>query len=136
MRTSELLSEAATVMPLSGAEVQLLARADEQLQDLQKYITYFREGEWELGLRELWLMREADPGNRDVTRLLVDSYYNLGLRALQRKDLNAAAEQFGEALELSPEDPELLRLADFAATYQTRQTDLLYRIFVKYQPFR
>ena len=71
-----------------------------------------------------------------MTRLLVDSYYNLGLRALQRKDVTEASEQFKEALGLSPDDPELLRLADFAATYQTRSTDLLYRIFVKYHPFR
>ncbi len=136
MRTSELLSEAATVAPLKGPEVQLLARADEQLQELQNFITIFREGEWDLALRDLWLLHESDPGNRDVTRLLVDSYYNIGLRALQRKDVKVAAEQFKEALELSPNDPELLRLADFAATYQARSTDLLYRIYVKYHPFR
>ncbi len=136
MRTSELLSEAATIAPLRGPEVQLLARADEELQELQNFITIFREGEWDLALRDMWLLRESDPGNRDVTRLLVDSYYNLGLRALQRKDVREAAEHFTQALELSPDDPELLRLADFAATYQTRSTDLLYRIFVKYHPFR
>ena len=136
MRTSELLSEAATIAPLRGPEVQLLARADEELQELQNFITIFREGEWDLALRDLWLLRESDPGNRDVTRLLVDSYYNLGLRALQRKDAKAAAEHFTQALELSPNDPELPRLADFAVTYQTRSTDLLYRIFVKYHPFR
>jgi tetratricopeptide (TPR) repeat protein len=136
MRTTELLSEAATVAPLSGTEVQLLARADEQLQDLQNFITIFREGEWDMALRDLWLLHEADPGNRDVTRLLIDSYYNIGLRALQRQDVKEAGEQFKEALGLSPDDPELLRLADFAATYQTRSTDLLYRIYVKYHPFR
>ena len=136
LRTSELLSEAATIAPLRGPEVQLLARADEELQQLQNFITIFREGEWDLALRDLWLVRESDPGNRDVTRLLVDSYYNLGLRSLQRKDVKVAAEQFQQALELSPEDPELLRLAHFSATYQARPTDLLYRIFVKYHPFR
>jgi tetratricopeptide (TPR) repeat protein len=136
MRTSELLSEAAAIAPLSGTEVQLLARADEQLQELQNFISIFREGEWDLALRDLWLLHDSDPGNRDVTRLLVDSYYNLGLRSLQRKDIKEAAEQFGEALKLNADDPELLRLADFAATYQTRSTDLLYRIYVKYVPFR
>jgi tetratricopeptide (TPR) repeat protein len=89
-----------------------------------------------MALRDLWLLHEADPGNRDVTRLLIDSYYNIGLRALQRQDVKEAGEQFKEALGLSPDDPELLRLADFAATYQTRSTDLLYRIYVKYHPFR
>ena len=136
MRTSELLSEAAAIAPLSGAEVQLLARADEQLQELQNFITIFREGEWDLALRDLWLLHESDPGNRDVTRLLIDSYYNLGLRALQRQDIKLATEQLKEAQELSPDDPEIVRLADFAATYQTRSTDLLYRIFVKYHRFR
>lgn len=136
MLSSKLLSEAAVITPLSGAEVQLLARADEQLQELQNFITLFREGEWDLALRDLWLLHESDPGNRDVTRLLVDSYYNLGLRSLQRNDLKMASEQFKEALVLSPDDPELLRLAHFANTYQSRSTDLLYRIYVKYHPFR
>ena len=136
LRTSELLSEAAAIAPLSGAEVQLLARADEQLQELQNFITLFREGEWDLALRDLWLLHESDPRNRDVTRLLTDSYYNLGLRSLQRQDLELATEQLKEAQELSPDDPEIVRLADFAATYQTRSTDLLYRIFVKYHRFR
>ena len=136
MRTAELLSEAAAISPLSGAEVQLLARADEQLQELQNFILLFREGEWDLALRDLWLLHESDPGNRDVTRLLTDSYFNLGLRALQRKDIKVAVEQFKEAQSLSPDDPELRRLVEFAAVYQTRSTDLLYRIFVKYHRFR
>ena len=38
-------------------------------------------------------MHDADPANRDVIRLMVNSYYNLGLRDLQRGDANSALEK-------------------------------------------
>ena len=67
---------------------------------------------------------------------MVDSYFNLGVRELQRKDAASAISNFKEAQELSADDPELSRLIEFAETYQDRPDDLLYRIFVKYLPFR
>ncbi len=136
LRASELLAEAAAIAPLKGAEVQRLARADEQLQELQNLITLFRQGDWDFVLRDLWLLREQEPDNADVTRLLVDAYYNLGVRDLQRNDAAAAGEKLREALGLAPQDPELRRLVRFAETYQKRPADLMYRIFVKYLPFR
>jgi len=47
-----------------------------------------------------------------------------------------AFEKFEEALDLAPDDVELQRLAAFASAYKQRPSDLLYRVFVKYHPFR
>lgn len=89
-----------------------------------------------MALRDLWLLRERMPDSPDVNRLMVDSYYNLGVRALQRGDTASASEHFSEALSFTSGDPELQRVSRFANTYQERPEDLLYRIFVKYLPFR
>ena len=67
---------------------------------------------------------------------MVDSYFNLGVRDLQRKDTASAISNLKEAQKLSADDAELSRLIEFAETYQGRPEDLLYRIFVKYVPFR
>jgi hypothetical protein len=84
----------------------------------------------------LWKIHHSEPQNRDVARLIVDSYYNLGVRELQRELPGDAAAHFKEALALAPADPDLRRLAQFADAYSGRQQDLLYRTFVKYVPFR
>jgi Tfp pilus assembly protein PilF len=68
--------------------------------------------------------------------MMVTSYYNRGVRELQRGDAAAAAKEFGEGLEVDPEDEDLRRHHLFARTYQSRPKDLLYRIYVKYLPTR
>ena len=85
-----------------------------------------------------WHVRvcEEDASNADINRLIVDSYYNLGVRDLQRGRPDLALRKFEEALNLRPDDSTLKRLQAFSATYQDRNEDLLYRIFVKYLPFR
>jgi Tfp pilus assembly protein PilF len=67
---------------------------------------------------------------------MVDSYYNMALRDLQRMDSAKAAENLREALGLDPGDKGLQRQLAFAQTYQERPKDLLYRIYVKHLPLR
>lgn len=136
LRASDLFRQAAGIAPLEGTASALREDAELQIQSIRPEISTFRQGEWELVLPALWSMRETDPGNRDVQRLIIDSYYNLGVRDLQRGLPAAAAGKFGEALALEPDDEELQRLFVFAQTYESRGQDLLYRIFVKYLPFR
>jgi Tfp pilus assembly protein PilF len=81
-------------------------------------------------------MHEADPSNHDVTQMIVDSYYDLAVRDLQRADAQKAGEKLKEALNLMPNDEVLKRNMVFAQTYQERPKDLLYRIYVKYLPYR
>jgi tetratricopeptide (TPR) repeat protein len=132
----ELLERAAEIVPLNAEEVALQTTVRENLEVLQAEWDLFQQGDWEYAIPSLWRIYEQHPDNRDVRRLIVDSYFNLGVRDLQRSDPSQATEKFREALKLRPDDIELQRLTAFAETYKQRPTDLLYRIFVKYHPFR
>ena len=124
----EFLTRAASIAPLDEAARVSLADAEARLTDLRTEIEIFRSGDWEYALPAL--------SNADVNRLIVDSYYNLGVRDLQRGRPESASKKFEEALNLRPNDQTLARLRAFSETYQNRPEDLLYRIFVKYLPFR
>lgn len=133
---ADLLERAATIAPLDETAQAMRADAEVNLAALRDQIEIFRSGDWEYALPTLWRMREAELDNADVTRLIVDSYYNLGVRDLQRGRPEAAMRKFEEALSLRPDDRTLTRLRALADTYRSRPEDLLYRIFVKYLPFR
>ncbi|HSG38016.1 MAG TPA: hypothetical protein VLE27_00140, partial [Thermoanaerobaculia bacterium] len=128
--------QAAALGKLDEPDAQLLSDAKRRLAPLAEQIDLFRQHEWEFVIRELWDLHESDPGNRDVTQLLADSYYNLAVRDLQRNDAPKAVENLKEALQLQGGDPLIQRHYQFAQTYQDRPKDLLYKIYVKYIPFR
>ena len=130
------LEQADALAKLDGAEAQLLADTRNRLAPLANQIDLFRQHEWEHALPDLWRMHDSDPANRDVTQLIVDSYYNLAVRDLQRADAKKAAENLKEAINLQKDDELLTRHYLFAQTYQERPKDLLYRIYVKYLPYR
>jgi tetratricopeptide (TPR) repeat protein len=130
------LEQASSQGQLEPADAEMLASAKRQTEPLAAQVNLFRQHEWEHALRDLWRIHESDPANRDVTRLMVDSYYNMGLRDLQRMDSAKAVENFREALGLDPNDKSLQRQLAFAQTYQERPKDLLYRIYVKHLPVR
>lgn len=130
------LEQAAALGRLEGADASLLEDTRRKLTPIAQEIDLFRQHEWEFILPKLWRMREENPGDRDIDQLIVDCYYNLGVRDLQRADARKASENFQEALNLRPDDPLLRRHFLFAQTYEQRQKDLLYRIYVKYLPYR
>lgn len=132
----QLYDEAAAIAPLGAADQERHQRAQSALAPIEKYVALVRGGDWEFALRDLWRLREADPGNRDVARLLVQSYYNLGVRDLQRGDVQAAEESFEEAAKLAPGDEMVGRNLDFSRTYQQRRRDLLYDIYTRKLEFR
>ncbi|MDY7091850.1 MAG: tetratricopeptide repeat protein [Acidobacteriota bacterium] len=136
LEARRLLQQAAALAPLSEAEEALSAEVTTALEPIATEVQLFEDSEWGLALPALWRMHVDDPQNQDVVRLLVDSYYNLGVRYLQRNDPRQASESFAEVLELDPDDFEAQRHARFAQVYQERPPDLLYRIYVKYLPFR
>ena len=55
-----------------------------------------------------------------------------GFRSLQQGRPEEARDHFDEALQVAPDDEAIRRLRELADTYDERQRDLLYRIFVKY----
>ena len=130
------LEAANALARLDGPDAQLLADTRRRLEPLNRQLEGFRQHEWEVILPDLWRLHESDPGNRDVTQMIVDSYYNLAVRDLQRADALKAADKLKEALNLQPNDEALKRHMVFAQTYQERPKDLLYRIYVKYLPYR
>jgi tetratricopeptide (TPR) repeat protein len=136
LAAEELLSRASQAAPLDESGEALRTEISDRLEPLRSEIQIFRQGEWTYALRNLWRRHEEDPGNLDVLRLMVNSYYNLAVRDLQRGDPATAAENLREASSLAGDDPEVARLLDFSETYTKRPPDLLYRIFVKYLPFR
>jgi tetratricopeptide (TPR) repeat protein len=121
---------------LAPGDAAQLHQAKQRLVPLQRQVAMFRGHDWDFALPELWRLHESDPSNRDVTRMIVDCYYNLGVRDLQHNDAGRAAQKFAEARRLAPEDPEVQRQLLFAQTYAERGPDLLYRIYVKYLPIR
>jgi tetratricopeptide (TPR) repeat protein len=133
---SQILDQAAATGKLEAADADLQARAKQQLAPLRAQIDLFQQHEWEFAVRDLWTLHEKDPGNKDVSRMLIDSYYNLGVRDLQRTDAVKASDNFQEALKLAPGDAALRRNLQFAQTYQERPKDLLYKIYVKYLAYR
>jgi tetratricopeptide (TPR) repeat protein len=136
LHASEQFDQAAVIARLDPPEAEQLAQAKRRLQPLAEQVKLFKQHDWEFILPTLWKMRESNPDDHNVDRLIVDSYYNLGIRDLQRADPVHAATQFAEALKLEPGDATLRRHYLFAQTYQERPQDLLFRIYVKYLPYR
>jgi len=136
LRSLELYGSARSIAPLDGQDLANFRQAAAKLEPLKRQIELFHQGEYEMIMPELWRLLEENPANRDARRLLVSSYYNRGVRELQRGDAARAAAEFQEALSLAPDDEELQRHYLFAKTYEQRSKDLLYRIYVKYLPFR
>lgn len=134
--TDLYLRRAHEIAPLTGSTAELHADAKRRLEPLSQEIELFQQREWEFVLPRLWALREENPGDKDVLRLIVDCYYNLGVRDLQRGDAAQAVRKFEEALALRPRSKDLVRQHLFAETYKERQKDLLYRIYVKYLPYR
>lgn len=132
-----LLIKARQLGELDPEARSLEAEVRERLEPFRREIELVRGGDWEFALPDLWRLRETDPENPDINRLLVTSYYNLGVRDLQRGDATGAVSQFEEATNLlDGRDPELERHLSFARAYQGRSKDLLYQIYVKYLPIR
>lgn len=136
LRAANNYLAAAQITDLSAEDLLLQAEVEQRLAGLESEIQLFRQGDWEFVLPGLWKLHSANPEDRDVVRLMVDSYYNLGVRDLQRGDPPAASEKLERALELDEDDAGVDRLLRFSEVYDKRQADLLYSIFVKYLPFR
>jgi tetratricopeptide (TPR) repeat protein len=133
---AERFEAADRLSKLDAADAAQLGHAKERLVPLQRQVAMFRGHDWELALPELWRLHESDPANRDVARMLIDCYYNLGVRDLQHGEAVKAVEKFKEAKKLAPDDAGVSRQLLFAQAYQDRSMDLLYRIYVKYLPIR
>lgn len=136
LKALDRFEEAGKIAKLEGTDADDMTLAKRAVEPFASQVEAFRQHEWEYVLPTLWRLHEKDPANKDVERLIVDSYYDLGVRDLQRADPAQAASRFQEALKLRPDDADLKRQYLFAQTYQERPQDMLFRIYVKYLPER
>ncbi|MFL6260662.1 MAG: hypothetical protein ACJ76Y_13190 [Thermoanaerobaculia bacterium] len=130
------LEQAGQIARLEGEDAKLADGIRKQLEPFAAQVALYQQHEWDRALPDLWRLHEGDPGNREITQLIVDCYYNLAVRDLQRADAAKATEKLKEALNLRQDDETLKRDYLFAQTYQERSKDLLYQIYVKYLPYR
>ncbi|REJ83890.1 MAG: hypothetical protein DWQ36_19360 [Acidobacteria bacterium] len=131
-RAARNFQAASRIAPLDSSASDLFADARAQLRPIEQQLRMFRDGEYERLLAPLWRMRVDDEQNVDVRNLLVDSYFNLGVRALRAGDPEEALGHLREIAELDPDDPVAARLMRFAEAYAgINSRDLLYDIFVR-----
>ncbi len=131
-----LFRAAGETLALSPADSQRLFDTEEKARSLSEEIKLFERNEWEEALRMLWRRHLDEPDDPDIKLLIAYSYYNIGVQSLQRGNLNSAEQSFTELLDVDPDDADARRHLLFAQTYLQRDADLLYRIYVKYLPFR
>jgi len=136
LAAAELLQRADEIVPLEGEEAELAAAVDRELAPIAGLVDLYRSGDYEMALPELWRAHQAAGDDPDLRRMIVDSYYNIAVRELQRGNPKVAADRLEDALELAPDDPDVRRTLRFARTYAQRERDMLYRIYVKYLPPR
>ena len=136
IRARKYFDRANKISPLESDDLALLRECNYQLEPLEPRIAEFAEGKYAEVLPQLWRLRETAPDDPNIKLLMVDSYYNLALTDLQRGNPKGAANKLADALEIEPDNEELIRMRLFAETYSNRAQDLLYRIYVKYLPSR
>ncbi len=136
IRAARYLERAAKLLPLEEKDLLLKRDCADKLEPLADSLDKFEQGEYATILPGLWREYDRRPEDNDLKLLIVDSYYNLALRDLQRGNAKLAAEKMKEAMLVEPENDELERLRLFSQAYSDESQDLLYRIFVKYLPSR
>ncbi len=77
----------------------------------------FEDGEYTAALRLFYRLPEGSLDDETLTGYKVNGWINLGILALKAGDIDRAIEHLDEALTLSADDPQALRLIAFAATH-------------------
>jgi tetratricopeptide (TPR) repeat protein len=106
--------------------------ASDKVTALTPAVKFYNEGEYETAIPILWRIVQEDKENQDARSYLLRAYYNQGITQLQNGLYPKAAQAFGEALALDPNDAESARHKKFAERYQKGDLDLMGRIYVRH----
>jgi tetratricopeptide (TPR) repeat protein len=128
--------QAMRVKPLSAEARANYDAATQQVAKLDAAKALMQERKYTDAIVALQALREADPSNLTVQRMISNAHFNLGATALQEEKLDDAVRQFDEVLKITPDDELARRSRELAQRYEGRSKDLLYRIYVKYLPMR
>jgi lipoprotein NlpI len=96
----------------------------------------FTEGRYAAPITTLENLMEEDPENLSIRLLMSNAYFNMGRGALEKENLQAAAQHFEKVLEYNPDDEMAKRSREFALRYDGQPKDLLFRIYVRHLPLR
>ena len=113
-----------------------MALASDRVSELTPAVKLYNEGEYETAIPVLWRLVQADRSNQDARSYLLRCYYNQGVTQLQNGLFAKAKQSFDEALELAPQDAQLLRNRKFAERYLKEDLDLMGRIYVRHLSHR
>jgi tetratricopeptide (TPR) repeat protein len=115
---------------------QLYDTAAQQVSKLDSAHALFKERKFQEALASLDQLRQQDPQNQNIARMIVDAHFNLGATALQEERTADAMKEFDEVLKADPGDELAKRSRTLAERYDGQPKDLLYKIYVKYLPMR
>jgi len=96
----------------------------------------FAERKYSDAITNLETLLAQDPQNKNIERMLIDAHFNLGATALREERLPDAILQFDQVLKLDSADELARRSRELAQRYEGESKDLLYKVYVKYLPFR
>jgi tetratricopeptide (TPR) repeat protein len=130
------LEQATRVKPLSADAQSLYQTAAQQVAMLDGAKGLFRERRFQEALSSLQTLLTQDPQNKDIQRLITDAHFNIGALALQEEKTQDAIQAFDQVLQSNPNDELARRSRELALRYDGEPKDLLYRIYIKYLPFR
>jgi tetratricopeptide (TPR) repeat protein len=114
------------------AFAQARARATEKVTALTPAVKLYNEADYETAIPILWRIHSEDHENRDARSYLERAYFNQGIAQLQNGLYGRAKESFREVLVLSPQDEMAARHRKFAERYESRDLDLMGRIYVRH----
>jgi tetratricopeptide (TPR) repeat protein len=125
--------ESASAIQQLGPEDQEMYRvAVSQAAKLDAASVLFTEGRYADAITTLETLLAEDPENLSIRLVMSNAYFNLGRTALERENLQVAAQNFAKVLEYNPQDEIARRSRDFALRYDGQPKDLLYKIYVKH----
>lgn len=97
---------------------------------LRKARIAFEDGEYTAALRLFYRLPDDSIDDATLTRYKVNGWINLGILGLKAGDTERAIESLGDALELSNNHPEALRLMAFAEAHHDTATARSYYVEV------
>jgi tetratricopeptide (TPR) repeat protein len=119
------------------ADVKLIYdETAQQVAKLDSAKALFQERRFGDAIATLIPLRDQDPENLAIRKLLVDAHFNNGAVALQEERTADAMRDLDEVLKVAPDDQIAKRSRDLASRYHQEPKDLLYKIYVKYLPLR
>jgi tetratricopeptide (TPR) repeat protein len=111
---------------------QEMGVAADKVTTLTPAVKLYNEGEYETAIPVLWRISQDDRTNQDARSYLLRAYFNQGITQLQNGLYAKAAQSFGEALVIEPNDAEAIRHKKFAERYLKTDLDLMGRIYVRH----